>query len=57
MNAKLAIYMGIFKRLILPVVVGATVVWLISNNYSDWADAVCSVSYALGLNVTECNNV
>lgn len=57
MNAKLVIYMGIVKRLILPVVLGATVVWLIANNYADWADAVCSVSNAMGLNVTECNSV
>lgn len=54
MNAKLAIYLGIIKRFILPVVVGATVVWLIANNYADWADAVCSVSHAMGLDVTEC---
>jgi len=56
MNAKLVVYLGIVKRLILPVVVGAAVVWLIANNYADWVDAVCSVSNAMGLNVTECNN-
>lgn len=56
MDAKLVVYMGIAKRLILPVVVGATVVWLVANNYGDWADAICSVSNALGLTVTECNN-
>ena len=54
MNAKLVIYMGIVKRVILPVVLGAAVVWLIANNYADWADAVCSVSHAMGLDVTEC---
>ena len=56
MNAKLVIYLGIIKRVILPVMVGATVVWLIANNYDDWADAVCSFSNALGLDVTECKS-
>ena len=54
MNAKYVFYMGIIKRFILPIVVGATVGWLIANGYNHWADAVCSIGDALGLNVTEC---
>ena len=55
-NAKLAIVMGIAKRVVIPVLVGATVGWLVAHGYNNWADAVCSVSNALGIYVTECVN-
>lgn len=57
MNAKFFIIMGIVKRFIVPVVVGAAVGWLIANGYNHWADAVCSIGDALGLDVTECKSV
>ncbi len=42
------------KRFIIPVFIGAIVVWLIANGYSDWADALCSSSNAMGIDVKEC---
>jgi len=54
-NAKLLIAMGIAKRVIVPVLVGATVGWLAAHGYNNWADAVCAVSNAAGIPVTECN--
>lgn len=53
-NAKLAIALGIAKRVIIPVLVGATVGWLAAHGYNNWADAVCSVSNAAGISVAEC---
>lgn len=53
-NAKLLVAMGIAKRVVIPVLVGATVGWLIAHGYNNWADAVCSVSNALGIYVAEC---
>ena len=55
-NAKLAIALAVAKRVIVPVLVGATVGWLAAHGYNKWADAVCSVSNAVGISVTECNN-
>lgn len=54
MNAKFYIVMGIIKRFVIPVVVGASVGWLIANGYNHWADAVCSIGDALGMDVKEC---
>lgn len=57
MNAKFLIVMGIIKRFVVPIMVGAAVGWLIANGYNHWADALCSISHALGFDVTECINV
>lgn len=56
MNAKYMVYVAIAKRTVVPVLVGATVGWLVAHGYNNWADAVCSVSYALGVSVSECAN-
>lgn len=53
-NAKLAIVVAVLKRAVVPILVGATVGWLIAHGYNNWADAVCSVSNAAGIPVTEC---
>ena len=50
------VYVAIAKRTVVPVLVGATVGWLVAHGYNNWADAVCSVSYALGVSVSECAN-
>lgn len=54
-NAKLVVALGIAKRVVIPVLVGATVGWLVAHGYNNWADAVCSVSNAFGVFVAECN--
>ena len=56
-NAKLGIALAVAKRVVVPVLVGATVGWLAAHGYNNWADAVCSVANAAGISVTECNNV
>lgn len=53
-NAKLAIIMGVARRVAIPIVIGATVGWLAAHGYSNWATAVCSVSDAMGIYVEEC---
>jgi hypothetical protein len=53
-NAKISIVVAVAKRVLIPVVVGGIVGWLMAHGYSDWADAVCSSSRALGISVTEC---
>lgn len=53
-NAKLVIALGIAKRVVIPVLVGATVGWLAAHGYNNWADAVCAVSVAAGIPVAEC---
>jgi len=53
-NARLAIALAVAKRAIIPVLVGATVGWLVAHGYNNWADAVCSVSNAAGIYVAEC---
>lgn len=55
-NAKLAIALAVAKRAALPVIIGAAVGWLAAHGYNNWAIAVCSVSDALGIIVTECTN-
>ena len=54
-NAKLVVALGIAKRVVIPVLVGATVGWLVAHGYNNWADAVCSVSHAFGVFVAECS--
>lgn len=53
-NARLAIALAIVKRAVVPVLVGASVGWLVAHGYNNWADAVCSVSNAAGISVAEC---
>lgn len=55
-NAKLAIILGVARRVAVPIVIGATVGWLIAHGYNNWAAAVCSVADALGIFVEECVN-
>ena len=53
-NAKLAIILGVARRVAIPIVIGATVGWLMAHGYNNWATAVCSVSDAMGIYVEEC---
>lgn len=53
-NAKLAVGLAIAKRVALPIIIGATVGWLAAHGYNNWATAVCSISDALGIIVSEC---
>ena len=54
---KYGIYLAVAKRAVLPVVIGAAVIWLISNGLGDWADTLCSVANNLGISVKECADV
>ena len=54
---KYGIYLAVAKRVILPVVIGAAVIWLISNGLGDWADTLCSAASNLGIHVKECADV
>jgi hypothetical protein len=53
-STKISIAVAVAKRVIVPVLVGGLVGWLMAHGYSDWADAICSSSRALGISVTEC---
>jgi len=49
---KIALYWG--KRIILPVVLGASVGWAMSHGHDKWADVICSFSEAILVDVKEC---
>ncbi len=53
-NAKLAIILGVIRRTAIPIIIGATVGWLASHGYNNWADVVCSVADAMAVYVEEC---
>lgn len=53
-NAKLAIALGVLRRVAVPIIIGASVGWLAAHGYNNWATAVCSVSDAMGIYVEEC---
>lgn len=55
-SAKLAIIVHVIRKYIAPAIIGAFVVWLVANEFSDWADVVCSVSAALAIGVEQCLN-
>lgn len=54
---KYGVYLALAKRAVLPVLIGACVVWLISNGLGDWADTLCSAANNLGISVKECSDV
>jgi uncharacterized membrane protein len=41
-------------KYVAPVVVGALVVWLVANEFGDWAVAVCGVADALAIYTKDC---
>lgn len=53
-SAKLAFVVHILRKYVAPVLVGALVVWLIANEFSDWAVAVCGVADALAIYTKDC---
>lgn len=55
MDPRTIISSIVFRRYIAPVVIGSIVTWLVANNYSDFADAVCSLSAGLTVYVEACH--
>ena len=43
-----------FRRYVLPIAIGALVAWLVANNHTDFADALCSVADGLAIAVENC---
>lgn len=56
-SAKLAIIVHVFRKYIAPVLIGALVVWLVANEFGDWAIAVCGVADALAIHVKDCGSL
>jgi hypothetical protein len=53
-SAKFAFIIHIMRKYVAPVIVGALVVWLVSNEFVDWAVAVCGVADALAIYTKDC---
>jgi hypothetical protein len=53
-TTKLALVIHIMRKYVAPVLVGALVVWLIANEFTDWAIAVCGVADALAIYTKDC---
>ena len=53
-SAKLGLVIVILRKYVAPVLVGALVVWLVANEFGDWAVAVCGVADALAIYTKDC---
>lgn len=53
-STKIALIVHISRKYIAPVALGGLVVWLVSNELSDWADVVCSAAAAMAIAVEAC---
>ena len=53
-STKVAFIIHISRKYIAPVLLGALVVWLVSNELDDWAEVVCSAAAAMAIAVEAC---
>jgi hypothetical protein len=53
-SAKLALIVHVTRKYVAPVIIGALVVWLVANEFGDWAVAVCGVADALAIYTKDC---
>lgn len=51
---KWTVILGVARKLALPAIFGAAVMWLIHHNMQPWADVLCAVGDALLIDIEEC---
>lgn len=51
---KWSIIIGVLRKLALPALFGAAVLWLTAHHLDSWANVVCAIGDALYITVEEC---